>query len=77
VTDFDDWDDDPDDFERGLYGDENCGWNPGSPAVGRGRRRAARRWRHRLQAWRKVARHDRDRFWQARHRAAFDDQAPF
>jgi hypothetical protein len=45
--------------------------------IGRDRRRNARHWGHQLRRWRKPARHERDRFWQARNRPAFDPEAPF
>lgn len=41
------------------------------------RRRWIRRWRQQQRQWRKAARHNRDRFWQARNRPAFDEEAPF
>jgi hypothetical protein len=74
MTDVDDWDDyipddEPDEPDWGYWDEVVVG--------GRARRRAARRWRHQLRLWRKVERHSRDRFWQARNRPAFDEEAPF
>jgi hypothetical protein len=41
------------------------------------RRAQKRRWRQENRQWRKIQRHANDRFWQARNRPAFDDEAPF
>lgn len=75
MTDVDDWGDDHYDYD-----DEPCepDWSCYEPPlVGRERRRQARRWRHQLRLWRKTERHANDRFWQARNRPAFDEEAPF
>lgn len=85
LTDEMDWDDD-----YGVYDDEpdepscwEC-WGSESgwcwthlPPPGRVRRQWARRWRQQQRGWRKLSRHANDRFWQARNRPAFDDEAPF
>lgn len=71
MTDVDDWDyDEPPEPDWWWYQEE-------PPAVGRERRRMARRWRHQLRTWRKTARHDKDRFWQARNQTVADEEAPF
>jgi hypothetical protein len=86
VDDLEDyWDDDPyDDREPGepdcwaCWSSEagSC-WSCGGLPPARIRRRLARRWRQQRKQWRKTARHANDRFWQARNRPAFDDEAPF
>jgi hypothetical protein len=78
------WDDDPfDDDEPGEPDCWDC-WNSESgwcwscmPPPLRVRRRLTRRWRQQRRQWRKVERHANDRFWQARNRPTFDDEAPF
>lgn len=80
------WDDDPDDGYE-LEPDEPCWmcwdshsgscWSHGGAPPLKVRRRLARRWALLRRGWRKNARHDNDRFWQARNRPAFDDSAPF
>lgn len=47
------------------------------PLCGRERRQVARARAQDQRRWRKVWRHRNDRFWQARNRGVFDQEAPF
>jgi hypothetical protein len=75
------WDDDPYDNDEPSEPDCWCSWNESCwscvlpPA--RVRRRQHRRWQQDRRRWRKLTRHANDRFWQARNRSLFDDEAPF
>jgi hypothetical protein len=69
VDDYEDWDDDE-------PVEPDWGYDEPTP-IGRERRRVARRWSRQRRIWRKTERHANDRFWQARNRHAFDEEAPF
>jgi hypothetical protein len=76
------WDDNPydedDDYEPDWgYIAEMQQWQREQAVQGRERRRIRRRYRHQDRLWRKTMRHANDRFWQARNRPSFDDEAPF
>lgn len=84
MTDVDDiWDDDPYDDDPGepcwgcWHASSGTCWSCGGAPPLKVRRRLARRWRQWRRVWRTSERHANDRFWQARNRHLFDEEAPF
>lgn len=67
-----DYDDEPDEPDWGCED-----WLRECAMRGRRRRQRARRRAQDYRRWHKVRRHRNDRFWQARNRDAFDQEAPF